>query len=106
MVVAIVIVINSVIGGYSLVDLVWLATSTVWLQDYSQLSDYSSTEWLVKNEAANTPIMFAEILMAMIKNGNRTEWSPIRSVIIRVINKMDDHKAGVRFVNRNHYNFQ
>ena len=106
MVVAIVIVINSVIGGYSLVDLVWLATSTVWLQDYSQLSDYSSTEWLVKNEAANTPIMFEEILMAMIKNGNRTEWSPIRSVIIRVINKMDDRKAGVRFVNRNHYNFR
>ena len=23
----------------------------------------------------------------MINNGNRTEWSPIRSVIIRVINK-------------------
>ena len=24
----------------------------------------------------------------MINNGNRTEWSPIRSVIIRVINKI------------------
>ena len=24
----------------------------------------------------------------MISNGNRTEWSPIRSVIIRVINKI------------------
>ena len=29
-----------------------------------------------------------------ISNGNRTEWSPIRSVIIRVINKI----AVVRFV--------
>ena len=30
----------------------------------------------------------------MISNGTRTEWSPIRPVIIRVINKI----AGVRFV--------
>ena len=29
---------------------------------------------------------------------NRTEWSPILSVIIRVITKSDDHAAGVRFV--------
>ena len=34
----------------------------------------------------------------MIINGNRTEWSPIRSVIIRVITKSDDREAGVRFV--------
>ena len=27
------------------------------------------------------------------------EWSPIRSVIIQVIMKSDDHEAGVRFVN-------
>ena len=33
-----------------------------------------------------------------ISNGNRTEWSPIRSVIIRVITKLDDRAAGVRFV--------
>ena len=33
-----------------------------------------------------------------IRNGNRTEWSPIRSVIIRVITKSDDRAAGVRFV--------
>ena len=31
-------------------------------------------------------------------NGNRTEWGPIRSVIIRVITKSDDRTAGVRFV--------
>ena len=29
---------------------------------------------------------------------NRTEWSPIQSVIIRVITKSDDRAAGVRFV--------
>ena len=63
-----VVVFNSVIGGFSWVDLVWLATSIVPLQvsDYSQLSDYSSTEWLVKNNAANAPITFEEILMVMI----------------------------------------
>ena len=33
-----------------------------------------------------------------ISNGNRTEWSPIQSVIIRVITKSDDREAGVRFV--------
>ena len=31
-------------------------------------------------------------------SANRTEWSPIRSVIIRVITKSDDRAAGVRFV--------
>ena len=38
----------------------------------------------------------------IISNGNRTEWSPIRSVIIRVImlTKSDDRAAGVRFVNQ------
>ena len=38
-----VIVINSVIGGFSWVDLVWLAASTVRLQvsDYRQLSNYT-----------------------------------------------------------------
>ena len=33
-----------------------------------------------------------------ISNCNRTEWSPIQSVIIRVITKSDDRAAGVRFV--------
>ena len=54
---------NSVIGGSSWVDLVWLATLTVLSQmsDYSRLSDYNYTEWLVKNKAANAPITFEEI---------------------------------------------
>ena len=33
-----------------------------------------------------------------ISNGNRTERSPIQSVIIRAINKSDDRVAGVRYV--------
>ena len=38
------------------------------------------------------------VVLIIISNGNRTEWSPIRSVIIRVITKSDDRAAGVRFV--------
>ena len=38
------------------------------------------------------------IQVSTICNGNRTEWSPIQSVIIRVITKSDDRAAGVRFV--------
>ena len=30
----------------------------------------------------------------MVRNGNRTEWSPIRSVIIRVINKIGRRRSG------------
>ena len=56
-----VVVFNSVIGGFGWVAFVWL-TTTVLLQ----VSDYSSTEWLVKNNAANAPITFEEIVMVMI----------------------------------------
>ena len=41
-----------------------------------------------------TIIIIIIIIIPIISNGNRTEWSPIQSVIIRVINKI----AGVRFV--------
>ena len=34
----------------------------------------------------------------LIRNGNRTKWSSIRSVIIRVITKSDGSAAEVRFV--------
>ena len=63
-----VIVINSVIGGLVWEDLVWLATSTIRLQvsDYRQLSNYSSTEWLVKNKVANALIRFEDIVIVMI----------------------------------------
>ena len=49
--------INSVIGGFSWVDLVWLAASTVRLQLYRMISE---------NEAADEPIIFEEIIMVMI----------------------------------------
>ena len=34
----------------------------------------------------------------MIINGNRTDWSPIQSVIIRVITNFDNRSAGGRFI--------
>ena len=37
------------------------------MSDYSQLSDYSFTEWLVKNKAVNAPTTFEDIIMIMIK---------------------------------------
>ena len=33
-------------------------------------------------------------IIIIISNGNRTEWSPIRSVIIRVINKIGRPRSG------------
>ena len=39
-------------------------------------------------------------------NGSRTEWSPIRSVIMRVITKSDDRAAGVRFVYHEYHGLQ
>ena len=32
--------------------------------------------------------------LSSISNGNRTEWSPIRSVIVRVINKIGRPRSG------------
>ena len=34
------------------------------------------------------------LLINAVSNGNRTEWSPIRSVIIRVINKIGRPRSG------------
>ena len=45
-----------------------------------------------------TYFKFSVNFWRMIGNGNRTEWSPIRSVITRVITKSDDRAAGVRYV--------
>ena len=74
MIVTILIVINSVIGGFSWVDLAWLAASNVRLQvsDNSQLSDYNCAEWLVKFKTADAPITFEQIVMVMIKAETRT----------------------------------
>ena len=65
-----VIVINSVIGGFSWMEIVWLAASTV--------QNYNCTEWLVKNEAADVPIIFKEIVMVMIK------WGILKNMVQRI----------------------
>ena len=44
-------------------------------------------------------VMWWAKLILFIHTGKRTEWSPIRSVIIRVVTKSDDSEAGLRFVN-------
>ena len=38
--------------------------------------------------------LHGQTIMIVINNGNRTEWSPIRSVIIRVINKIGRPRSG------------
>ena len=49
--------------------------------------------------AADSSVSFITFALCQINNGNRTAWSPIRSVIVRVITKLDDHEAGVQCVN-------
>ena len=39
-------------------------------------------------------IIIVIIIRIIISNGNRTEWRPIRSVIIRVINKIGRPRSG------------
>ena len=39
-------------------------------------------------------ICFSITSASLLSNGNRTEWSPIRSVIIRVINKIGRPRSG------------
>ena len=36
----------------------------------------------------------AVVIVVVVSNGNRTEWSPIRSVTIRVINKIGRPRNG------------
>ena len=40
-------------------------------------------------------IIIMMMIIIIISNGNRTEWSPIRSVIIRVINKIGRPRSSV-----------
>ena len=89
-----VIVIDSVIGGFSWVDLVWLAASTVRLQvsNYSQLSDYNCIEWLVKNGAADAPITFEEIVMVMITD--------VISYLVRVA-EQNKQTNGIKIIRQN-----
>ena len=75
-VVVMVIVINSVIGGFSRVTQYdWLLQLSYYrclitAQCLITLSDYNDTEWLVKYKAADAPITFKEIVMVMINLGS------------------------------------
>ena len=39
-------------------------------------------------------VIIVIVFGSIVSNGNRTEWSPIRSVIIRVINKIGRPRSG------------
>ena len=43
---------------------------------------------------SNLHFVWFALLWSAISNGNRTEWSTIRSVIIRVINKIGRPRSG------------
>ena len=81
----------------------------------SNYSLRSSSQFFLSVPRVNCPTFAAPLLWnslpLTISNGNRTEWSPIRSVIrsvssqcvirsvsSRVMTKSDDRAAGVRFV--------
>ena len=86
--------------------LLWLLWSILWLMDLAEwtlydwllqlfdyrcpitvncpitLSDYNCTEWLVKNEAADAPITFEEIVMVMIRHQNMVWASATHSALL------------------------
>ena len=45
-------------------------------------------------------------LQKQLNNVNTTEWSPVQSIIMQVIHKSHDCKAGVSFVNHDYDNQQ
>ena len=58
---------------------------------------YQTAKHLLKNtrlRKRKMMMMVTMIIMVIISNGNRTEWSSIRSVIIRVINKIGRPRSG------------
>ena len=72
-----------------------------WLNDHKLTLNLEKTKCMLigSNKKLQRKIaLTVSIFDHCISNGNRTEWSPIQSVIIRVITKSDDRAAGVRFV--------
>ena len=51
------------------------------------------SHFLREHEVASN-VTCCKSLLLVISNGNRSEWSPIRSVIIRVINKIGRPRSG------------
>ena len=45
------------------------------------------------------------LLLSLISNDKRTDWSPVQSVNTQVITKLDNHTAGVGFVYK-HYDYK
>ena len=60
----------------------------------NKLSDNNLTSELVETRTFLNQSTIEEIVIFMINIGNRTEWSPIQSVIIRVINKIGRPRSG------------
>ena len=56
-------------------------------QQHALYSNFGITTRMITDRTPLSPI-------AIINNGNRTEWSPILSVIIRVINKIRRPRSG------------
>ena len=45
------------------------------------------------------------LLLSLISNDKRTDWSPVQSVNTQVITKLDNYTAGVGFVYK-HYDYK
>ena len=79
-------------GGSWLVCQVLPAISAVSISELAANSGSSrmahATNLYLATQLLNTEIF-------LLSNDNRTEWKPIRSVIIRVVTKSDDHAVGV-----------
>ena len=80
-----VIVINTVIGGFSLSGPNMIA-STVRLQE----CDYSWKEWLVKNKAANTLLVFEETVMGIRISGLNQKWRNAPFLLQRLLHKKNE----------------
>ena len=59
-----------------------------------------------QRERKKTKTKQTVVLLVFIYNGNRTEWSPIRSVIIRVINKIGRPRSGRSDLFNHEYNYR
>lgn len=62
--------------------------------DFTQTLDHGVRETLIVSNAL-TGFIVTNIHPRKIDIGNRTEWSPMQSVIMQVINKWDNCKVGV-----------
>ena len=69
-------------------------------QPYSHVIDLagvgSTQQSFIHGDPTQRPNLFPFfiIIIIIISNGNRTEWSPVQSVIIRVINKIGRQRSG------------